>query len=73
MDAPQSLHPTDQTLSSYGLGKLADAPAEAVQKHLEECSDCQRRARGGWRRCLRIAFLGEFGTLRGPTQRSPGR
>ena len=26
MDAAQSLHPTDQTLNSYGLGKLDDRP-----------------------------------------------
>ena len=33
----QSLHPTDQTLSSFGLGKLDDASAEAVNEHLEQC------------------------------------
>jgi serine/threonine protein kinase len=43
MDAPSAVHPTDQTLSSFALGKLADAPAEAVNKHLEECSDCRQR------------------------------
>ena len=37
MDAASSLHPTDQTLSSYGLGKLDDRSAEAVNKHLEQC------------------------------------
>jgi serine/threonine protein kinase len=40
MDA---LHPTDQTLSSYGLGKLDDPSAEAVNKHLEACPDCRKR------------------------------
>jgi len=30
MDAPEALHPTDQTLSSYGLGKLDAASAESV-------------------------------------------
>jgi serine/threonine protein kinase len=43
MDAPSSLHPTDQTLSSYGLGKLGDGPAEEVNKHLEQCPDCRKR------------------------------
>jgi formylglycine-generating enzyme required for sulfatase activity/serine/threonine protein kinase len=43
MDAPSALHPTDQTLSSFGLGKLEDGPAEAVNKHLEQCPDCRQR------------------------------
>jgi anti-sigma factor RsiW len=43
MDAPARLHPTDQTLSSYGLGKLDDASVEAVNQHLESCPDCRRR------------------------------
>jgi len=37
------VHPTDQTLRAYGLGKLEDALAESVSKHLESCPDCQRR------------------------------
>ena len=43
MNAPQALHPTDQTLSSYGLGKLDDGSAESVNQHLESCPDCRRR------------------------------
>jgi formylglycine-generating enzyme required for sulfatase activity/serine/threonine protein kinase len=43
MNASQTLHPTDQTLHAYGLGKLDDALAESVNKHVESCSDCQRR------------------------------
>jgi len=43
MDAPPSTHPTDQTLSSYGLGKLDDASAESVHKHLEQCPACRNR------------------------------
>ncbi len=43
MNAPQALHPTDQTLSSYGLGKLDDKKAESVNKHLESCPPCRRR------------------------------
>ena len=38
-----SVHPTDQTLHSYGLGKLDDALAESVSTHLESCPDCRRR------------------------------
>ena len=29
--------------SAYGLGKLDDASAESVSKHLEDCDSCQRR------------------------------
>jgi len=43
MNVQPALHPTDKTLSSYGLGKLDDASAEAVNKHLEECPDCRKR------------------------------
>ncbi len=41
MDAHPVSHPTDQTLSSYGLGKLDDGSAEAVHKHLEKCPACR--------------------------------
>ena len=43
MNASTSLHPTGQTLSSYGLGKLDDTLAEAVNKHLEQCPVCRQR------------------------------
>jgi serine/threonine protein kinase len=43
MKASQAIHPTDQTLQSYGLGKLDDLLVEVVSKHLDSCSDCQRR------------------------------
>ncbi|MGO9914676.1 MAG: protein kinase domain-containing protein [Isosphaeraceae bacterium] len=43
MDAAPSLHPTDQTLSSFGLGKLNDRSFEAVNQHLEQCPDCRKR------------------------------
>ena len=38
-----AVHPSDQTLSAYGLGKLDDARAESVSKHLKECDSCQHR------------------------------
>jgi serine/threonine protein kinase/formylglycine-generating enzyme required for sulfatase activity len=44
MAAVPSVHPTDQTLNSYGLGKLDDASAGSVHEHLERCEDCRRRA-----------------------------
>jgi formylglycine-generating enzyme required for sulfatase activity/serine/threonine protein kinase len=43
MDAAPACHPTERTLSSYGLGRLDDASAEAVNKHLASCSVCRRR------------------------------
>ncbi len=43
MGVTAAVHPTDQTLHAYGLGKLDDASAESVNKHLESCSDCRRR------------------------------
>ncbi len=38
-----AVHPTDQTLHAYGLGKLDDASSGSVSKHLESCPSCQRR------------------------------
>jgi hypothetical protein len=43
MSTAGSRHPNDQALRSYGLGKLDDATAESVSKHLESCSECQSR------------------------------
>src|SRR6516165_7307258 len=44
MSAHTAVHPTEQTLSSFALGKLDDALSEAVSKHLEQCPDCRKRA-----------------------------
>jgi len=44
MNAHAALHPTEQTLSSFALGKLDDASSEAVNEHLEQCPDCRKRA-----------------------------
>ena len=43
MDAPLASHPTDQILFAYGLGKLADPAASAVDLHLEVCATCRQR------------------------------
>lgn len=42
MGAATSGHPTRETLISFGLGKLDDASAASVSKHLEGCPDCSR-------------------------------
>ncbi len=36
------LHPTEQTLSDFSLGKLDDGQVEVINNHLQECPDCQR-------------------------------
>jgi WD40 repeat protein/serine/threonine protein kinase len=46
MDVPHAAHPTEETLRDYGLGKLDDASAEAVSRHLDDCPDCLGRAAG---------------------------
>ena len=46
MDAVPSQHPTDQALGAYGLGKLDDPSAEAVNRHLEKCPDCRAAGLG---------------------------
>lgn len=43
MNSPRSLHPADQVLLGYGLGKLDDTSAITVYSHLEGCPDCRRR------------------------------
>ncbi len=43
MNGSQATHPSDQTLSSYGLGRLEDTTTESVGRHLESCPDCRRR------------------------------
>jgi anti-sigma factor RsiW len=43
MDAHAAVHPTAQTLSSFGLGELDDRLADAVNKHLEQCAVCRSR------------------------------
>jgi hypothetical protein len=43
MNADRVSHPTERTLSSYGLGELDDRSSEAVNQHLERCLDCRQR------------------------------
>ncbi len=43
MDAPDSIHPADQTLRAYGVGKLYGSLADSVHSHLSECGTCRER------------------------------
>ena len=43
MNASPPPHPTDQILYDYGLGKLGDPAASAVDLHLEACPACRQR------------------------------
>ena len=43
MDAPVTLNPTDQTLRSFGLGKLDAASVGAVNQYLESCLGYRNR------------------------------
>jgi WD40 repeat protein/serine/threonine protein kinase len=43
MDPSPPLHPTDEALASYGLGKIRGALADSVDRHLEECVACRQR------------------------------
>jgi serine/threonine protein kinase len=43
MGVTAAVHPTDQMLHAYGMGKLDDNSSKSVHKHLESCAECQRR------------------------------
>ncbi len=43
MDEVPSAHPSDRALSAFGLGKLDEHSAEAVDRHLEQCTTCRER------------------------------
>ena len=43
MDTPNPQHPTHEALRAYSLGRLDDASAEGVHKHLGDCQECQRQ------------------------------
>ena len=66
MGAHAVTHPTDQTLSSYGLGKLDEGSANAVNKHLEQCPDCRKRVAG----LSADSFLGRIRGAQKPSDHS---
>jgi serine/threonine protein kinase len=60
------LHPTEQTLSDFSLGKLGDGRAEVINNHLNECPDCQRLVA----EMSSDSFLGRLRGAQGPTDKS---
>jgi serine/threonine protein kinase len=70
MGATAAVHPNDQTLQSYALGKLDDASAESVSKHLELCSDCQSRVAEMTSDSF-LGRLGDAGVKPGPPVTAP--
>jgi hypothetical protein len=46
MSEGATLHPGRAVLADFGLGKLGDAEAEAVARHLEGCEACRRWVEG---------------------------
>jgi serine/threonine protein kinase len=43
MESSAAIHPADETLVSYGLGKLEETVAGTVSQHLEQCAPCRQR------------------------------
>ncbi len=43
MESSAAIHPADETLVSYGLGKLDETIAGTVSQHLEQCAPCRQR------------------------------
>jgi serine/threonine protein kinase len=43
MGAAAPVHPHEQILQSFVMGKLDDTLATSVKRHLESCDDCRRR------------------------------
>jgi serine/threonine protein kinase len=63
------VHPTDEALQAYGLGKLNDQAAEAVSRHLDGCAECQRRVAG----LSSDSFLGRLRQAENPGDAARGR
>ena len=60
-----AVHPSDQVLQAYGLGKLDDVSSGSVSKHLDSCPSCQRRV-------AEVSSDSFLGRLRG-AQGAPGK
>jgi formylglycine-generating enzyme required for sulfatase activity/serine/threonine protein kinase len=69
MGATAAVHPPDEILQSFGLGKLDEFSSESVGKHVELCDSCQRRVA----ELSSDEFLGRLQQARGkPDSSVPG-
>ena len=68
MMSAAAIHPTDQTLQAYGLGKLGEDVAEAVSRHVDICVECQSRITG----LSSDSFLGRFRQAQTPDTAAGG-
>jgi serine/threonine protein kinase len=69
MNPAPSAHPPRETLSSFGLGKLDEQSAEAVNKHLEQCSECRKHVA----EMSADSFLGRVRDAQGPAMSTYGQ
>jgi serine/threonine protein kinase len=69
MDASDAVHPTDQTLQNYGLGKLDDHLFQKVSQHLEACAPCRERVS----ELSSDTFLGRLRHAQAPSKEPVGR
>ncbi|MBX9578894.1 MAG: protein kinase [Gemmataceae bacterium] len=67
MTPPAAHHPTDETLVAYGLGKIGDAEADAVMRHLEGCPECKARVA----EMSADSFVGRLRAAAGPDGTAP--
>ena len=44
MDATVGLHPSDEVLRAYVLGKFDDDSTRRISEHLDSCEECLRKA-----------------------------
>lgn len=45
MPTPREMHPTDDELELYALGRMSETQTTPLEEHLLECSACQERLR----------------------------
>ena len=66
MNAPPGIHPADETLIAFGLGKADETTSSAVARHLEVCSECRSRVAS----LSADSFVDRLQTAKGPGKTS---